>query len=247
MSACIGTPISWLRLERYHIGEISADEKKAIDEHVTACAACAASLARIVEDVAPLAPLRLREEKDAKGREEKDAEKSGKSEKSDPARVHFLRRALPIVGTLAAAAAILFVLGKNPGGGEPIVEGPRVKGDGTSFALVRDDEALIEEAGGSFHDGDRFKVTVTCAPGAHPHFDLVVWDADGASFPLHPANDLACGNRVALPGAFRVTGASRMTVCLLASDAGAIDRERVKREGLAAMPKDACKTLDPSP
>jgi anti-sigma factor RsiW len=57
-TGCIGTPISWLRLERYRLGEISADEKKDIADHVGACAACAASLARIEsDDAAPLAPL----------------------------------------------------------------------------------------------------------------------------------------------------------------------------------------------
>jgi hypothetical protein len=165
--------------------------------------------------------------------------------------VLFLRRAVPITGALAAAAAILLVLGKNPSGPDTTGgsgEGPRVKGGAgaPSFALVRDDEALIEEAGGSFHDGDRFKVLVTCPPDTHTRFDVVVWDAEGASFPLAAAGDVACGNRVALPGAFRVTGSSRMTVCLLASDAGAIDRERVRRNGLAAIPADVCKTLEPT-
>jgi hypothetical protein len=159
-----------------------------------------------------------------------------------------LRRAIPIVGALAAAAAVLLVLGKNPSAPDVPGEGPRVKGGGSapSFALVRDDEALIEEAGGSFHDGDRFKVLVTCPPDAHPRFDVVVWDAEGASFPIAAANEVACGNRIALPGAFRVTGSSRMTVCLIASDGGAIDRERVKRDGLAAMSAESCKTLDPA-
>ena len=46
---CIGEPVSWLRLERLHLGEISGPERARIEEHLAACRACAACLASIVE------------------------------------------------------------------------------------------------------------------------------------------------------------------------------------------------------
>jgi len=53
MSACIGTPISWPRLERHASGP--ADE--AVAEHVAACAVCRACLDEITRDVVALPVL----------------------------------------------------------------------------------------------------------------------------------------------------------------------------------------------
>ena len=57
MSArCTGTPVSWLRLERYHLGEIRGRERAVVAEHLAACPACAACLARIEQDDAVALP-----------------------------------------------------------------------------------------------------------------------------------------------------------------------------------------------
>ena len=125
-------------------------------------------------------------------------------------------------------------------------DGVRAKGDGVSFELVRDDEATFSEAGGSFRDGDRFKVVVTCPPHARTRVDVVVWDDGEPSFPLE-ASDVACGNRVPLPGAFRATGQRAMVVCLLASDTGPIDRGAVQRAGVSGSTNAGCKSLIPTP
>src|SRR4051794_31433232 len=39
-SRCIGTPISWLRLEQYLLGELPADVHRAVQQHLDDCAAC---------------------------------------------------------------------------------------------------------------------------------------------------------------------------------------------------------------
>ncbi|HEY6463790.1 MAG TPA: zf-HC2 domain-containing protein, partial [Polyangiaceae bacterium] len=53
---CTGEAVSWLRLERYHLGELAEHERRTIDAHLAGCPACASCLARIVEDDAVLLP-----------------------------------------------------------------------------------------------------------------------------------------------------------------------------------------------
>ncbi|MBM4321484.1 MAG: hypothetical protein FJ125_16460, partial [Deltaproteobacteria bacterium] len=60
MSAvCNGQPLSWLRLERYHLGELDAGERRDIGEHLALCPACRACLERITGDRRELPPLPL--------------------------------------------------------------------------------------------------------------------------------------------------------------------------------------------
>ncbi|HEY8041543.1 MAG TPA: hypothetical protein VIF15_17170 [Polyangiaceae bacterium] len=229
MSArCTGEPVSWLRLERHHLGEGDAGERARVAEHLAACPACAACLSRIeADDAVALPPRRLPERRASATRG---------------------RRAALAAGALALAAAVVLFVGRGwtPRGGGATGETPgasHVKGDGVAFSLVRDDAERIVEAGGSFHDGDRFKALVTCPPAMSATFDVVVYDEGGASFPLESARGLACGNDVALPGAFRLTGTSDETVCLVWSEDGEVNRGTLAagpdRVGTSAM----CKRL----
>jgi hypothetical protein len=205
---CTGEPISWLRLERYHLGEIGADERARIEQHLVKCTACKACLERIEgDDAVALPPLPA----------------------MPPRRV--VRMRLPmligaVVVTLAAAAAVVLAIsGSHPTDGERVaLQGGRVKGDGVAFSLVRDDGTRVDGEEGIYRDGDRFKAIVTCAPGAAGAFDVVVYDGSGASFPLDPSVGLACGNDVPLPGAFRLTGVGGETVCLVWNASGSVDR-----------------------
>ena len=121
-----------------------------------------------------------------------------------------------------------------------------MKGSSVAFTLVRDDDALVTEAGGTYRDGARFKALVTCPPGAKASFDVAVYEADGTvSFPLAQAVDLACCNSVPLPGAFRVTGRERMTVCLVWASGEGLDRDDLRRTSPDLLPDAICKTLDP--
>ncbi len=55
---CVGAPISWLRLEQHHAGDLGVSESAAIAAHRATCGACASCLARIVRDDAlPLPAL----------------------------------------------------------------------------------------------------------------------------------------------------------------------------------------------
>ncbi len=220
---CIDVPISWLRLERYHLGEVASDERGRIEEHLAACPACALCYARIEQDEAvALPPL--------------------------PAVVRpgGARRARVLAfggGAVALAAALALAIGGAWRGHDDARSrvGGRaaVKGDAIAFSLVREDDERIEGATGIFRGGDRFKALVTCPPSmTEVPFELVVYDEAGeASFPLSAAR-LACGNDVPLPGAFRLTGRGEVTVCVAWG---------IEREALAARRAEGdgvlCKRL----
>jgi len=238
---CVSEPVSWLALERYHLGELAAGEREAIARHVGGCAACAACLARIeADDALALPPLAL--------------PPITRSRRGRRARLRTARRLRETswvagVGALAAAAGLLLVLRR---GAAPVKvgsgleeRGGRVKGGDVAFALVRDDGHRFDDGDGVFRDGDRFKAVVTCPTSKRGWFDLVVFDAGGATFPLEAVPGVSCGNDVPLPGAFRLTGRSRESVCLVWSDDGAVDRTRVSRSDLAFASRASCKELDP--
>jgi hypothetical protein len=229
---CIGEPVSWLRLERFHLGELAEAERAVVAEHVAACAACAACAARVEADEAlELPPLQVKMVAAIRPRSSRAL------------------RLIASAGALAAAAVVLLVLGRTPRAPPSTVdrgERARPKGDGIAFVLVRDDGQRMVDAQGVFRSGDRFKALVTCAPSLSASFDLVVLDSGGASFPLAPAAGLACGNEVPLPGAFRLTatGGSE-TVCLVWGDAADLDREALSRTGIAGH-HALCKDLHPA-
>ena len=237
-AGCTGVPVSWLRLERFRLGELAEDERRSVAAHVLTCAACAACVARIDADGAlDLPPLEL-------GRP------PGLSLPARPAPRARHVRLFAAAGGLAVAAIALLAIGRSwrsadaPGG-----ELARVKGGGVDFVLVRDDGVRVSEGTAAFRDGDRFKAVVTCPPSMSASFDLVVFDAGGASFPIEPARHLTCGNEVPLPGAFRLTGTTSEEVCLVWSedaraDAG-VDRAALSLDAVSGSRRAMCKDLEP--
>ncbi len=116
-----------------------------------------------------------------------------------------------------------------------------------AFVLVRDDGQRMVDAQGVFRSGDRFKALITCPPSTTAIFDLVVFDASGASFPLAPARGLACGNEVPLPGAFRLTasGSGSEMVCIVWGNGDEVARSTLSRSRVASGPRSMCKELRP--
>lgn len=231
MSACIGEPLSWLLLERQALGELGADEARRVLDHLAACAACREVSDAIAKDAplltalpAVVRPIHAR-------------------------KLAWGRRATAATSVIALAAAVLLLVGRRPESATrtSAATSDRVKGSEVGFALVRDDDARIEDGGGIYRDGDRFKALVTCPPGMRASFDLVVYERGEASFPLEPATTLACGNAVPMPGAFRVTGRELLTVCLVWNE-DAVDRNmlRVAGHGLSERNK-RCLALDSAP
>jgi hypothetical protein len=229
---CTGEPISWLLLDRFHLGEIQGPERTRVEDHLAACPVCAACLAHVRDDDAhALPPLSLPKR----------------------TRRHVLTlfpvRVAAAIGVLAAGGALVLGLRGNGHRGEvehAWIGESRVKGDAVAFSLVRDDDERIAGATGVYRDGDRFKAVVTCPPGSRLAFDVAVYDVGGASFPIEPAGQLACGNDVPLPGAFRLTGDSGETVCVVWASGTPVDRG-----ALAVKPaRDdhvLCKELSPAP
>ncbi len=222
---CTSEPVSWLRLERHHRGELPVPEGLEIDGHLAACPACAACLATIRDDEAvPLPPLRLA----AAAR--RPVSRAG--------------RWAAAMGALAAVGAVVLALHTGPEDGGVVARSSRVyaKGGALSFSLVREDGQRIDGDAGGYRDGERFRALVTCAPGAATYFDVVVYDEGGAAFPLAPADAFACGNDVPLPGAFRLTGRGDEEVCLVWSESGAVDRAVVGL-GPGPLERRLCKRL----
>jgi len=228
MTACIGMPISWLRLERYQAGDIAGDERETIAKHLASCEACAECLRRIESDnrEPPALPAVHK--------------KSGV--------VVQLRRAAPWIGALAIAAAVLLLIRKPTTDPQPQVDMPpgvRIKGGDISFSLVNADDTVFE-GGAVYRDGDRFKVIMTCPPGMRGGFDVVVYEGNEAAFPLEAPRGIACGNGVAIPGAFRATGADKMTLCLVWDESGPVDREMLRHAAPDRLPHAVCKDLAPA-
>jgi hypothetical protein len=249
---CTGEPISWLRLERYHANELSPEARGTIGEHLASCPACAECLARIERDEAVVLP----------------ALPSAARERSEPAKRSAANKVVPLfspavkaaIGGLAVAAAVAVGIGRGawkppaPGQGE-IAEATRVrvKGGTVAFTLVRDDSERIEGAHGVYRDGDRFKVLVTCPPGYGASFDVAVLEAGAsqAAFPLGSPPSFACGNEAPLPGAMRLTGSARETVCVAWSEEGPVDRAIFASlgeggRGATDRTRSLCKELEPA-
>jgi hypothetical protein len=227
---CTGEPVSWLALERLSLGELPPDQRRAVEQHLAGCAACAACLAEINR------PLAL---------------------PSLPATTGGLRWFLSHLraawrgvnrtfmwGTAGAALLLVGFLYQRARPHFETADGRAlagVKGDGIVLSLVRERDGAIDNDATRFASGDRWKALVTCPSARVVFWDVVVIAEGKPSFPLAPAAPITCGNRVPLPGAFRLEGERPLVVCLfLAGDP--VDRARANTLTEAAA---ACVALQP--
>jgi len=213
-ASCTGTPVSWLRLETFAVAGDRGDP--AVAEHVATCGACAACLDQIRAETIVLPPLIAPER---------------------PSRWRWLRWVGPAMAA-AAAAIVVLVIVRRPGHPDDVAT---IKG-GREVVLdvVRERAGTIRTDVRTFAPGDRWKVVVTCAPGPFVWADVAVVDPHGVDYPLGPAQ-LSCGNRVAVPGAFAITGRDVNLVCARL-DPDVIPRRVVPHPG---DPGVACVTLTP--
>lgn len=190
--ACIGQPVSWLRLETFALAGMERGDA-AVREHVAACEACKQCLDEIQRDVVALPPLHV------------------------PAKRSWWRFALPALGAIAAAAVILFVLRPRDVTDDGVAH---IKGVGDVVVdVVRDRADTIRDDVRTFAPGDRFKVVVTCAPSHEVSLAVSIREqgADHADHPLAPVR-IVCGNRVVVPGAFALTGGKPHRLCVRVED-----------------------------
>jgi hypothetical protein len=215
---CIGEPISWPRLERFAASRADA----AIRVHVEQCPACRACLDEIERDVVALPPLAI-------------------PEKAAPRR-RWWTFAIPAGVALAAAAILLLVIrprGEERHGASDMTQ---IKGVGTvELDLVRERAGVIRTDVRTFAAGDRWKVVVSCAADKTAWVDAFVIEV-GANpdYPLDSA-EIVCGNGIALPGAFAITGDKVNTVCVSVST----DTPPMRGRAKPGDPGVACIALSP--
>ena len=192
MTACIGEPISWLRLESFALGA----PDPVIGSHVAACPACRHCLDHIRDDAVALPAL------------VPPAAAVGRAR-----RRWWVAPAGAAAGA-AAIAAIALIVVRDPGLQRPEPLGAvAVKGVGeVTLELVRERAGEIRYDASRYARGDRWKVVVTCPPSASAWVEVSVSDGATTDHPLAPAA-IMCGNRIVVPGAFAVTGIATNRVC----------------------------------
>lgn len=182
--SCIGTPISWLRLETYALDKRDA----AVAAHLAECPACSNCFATITDDMVAL-PALIATEK--------------------PKR-NWLWWLAPAMAATAAAIVLLVIVRREPKlpdhvttikGGRQVVLG-----------VVRERAGVIRRDVTAYATGDRWKLTLTCEPGPLVWVDVAVVDPRSVDHPLSPAQ-LSCGNEIVVPGAFEITGRDANVVC----------------------------------
>ncbi|MFO0728566.1 MAG: zf-HC2 domain-containing protein [Myxococcota bacterium] len=210
MSAHQGPPISWLRLEQYALGELPGGAQAEVAAHLATCGACRAVLERITTDQRALPPLSL------------PALAPGR------ARGHWRSGA-------AAAAVLLLTVGILSQRQRP-PEG--VKGAATVLTVVRSRDGSAEEAPQRYLATDRFKLLLTCTPPQDRFVTVSLREgsATARTILLTTPEPLTCGNRVALPGAFRLDSTVQVELCAHLSEA---------KPGGALGPPEACAVLLP--
>jgi|SoiMethySBSTD1v2_1073268.scaffolds.fasta_scaffold10989_6 hypothetical protein len=178
-------PPSWLKLEQHALGELSPEEAASVERGLDdpATRACRQLIDAKVR-LRPLAPATL---------------------------ASIAARAWWLAPLAAAAALVLFITFVPRDGSDP--KPPRTKGGDAAIALVREREGVLDERPSQFAAGDRFKVLLTCAPGSEGVWEIVVFQAGRAFFPLDAARVTACGNALPIDGAFGIDGAERAKVC----------------------------------
>lgn len=240
---CASEPISFLRLERYRLHELSAREERAVAEHLASCEACRTCFASIEDDV-ELPELHL----PAKPSEQLGEliELRGAAKRVRARR--FMAWTSSATGVLALAAAALLMLRPKPDpfGGEPRPARIGIKGGDVAIELVRQHRGALAADSAVFADGDAFKVLVTCPPPLTPHFDVVVYQAGQAYFPLAAGTLDSCGNRQALSGAFTLDGSDAAVVCVALDAQTKPSRDRLGRGPEALPDLSVCTRVAPA-
>jgi hypothetical protein len=261
--------LSWLTLERLAAGELSASERESLERALAADPESARIVERIRADERPLPSLPTRAPGQPAGRRASRA-----SWRERWAGILHSWRLPAMAGALLAAAVLLVWLARPDATHSIIADmpGPRLHiGDGTTkggdvaISLVRERAGAITHEPDSYQDGDRFKVLLTCPLGIPLFGDIVVYQEDGqlagqetgqagqagqeASFPFARRGEpLACGNRVALPGAFALSAGDAQAdayICLVFDSKAAPDRSALEHPQtmLSAGDRAVCATL----
>jgi hypothetical protein len=226
------TAISWLTLERYALGELPADEAAQVAAAVAESDDLRARLEAIQADARDLPPLDLT-------RPDSGLPLPPPVTSVEEAEVVPLvpRRRWGVwgAGLMAAAAALAVVfLPPQPESALPPAT-TTWKGGELSLVVDRSRDGSVEEDVDTFRDGDTLQLRLTCPPGERA-WSAVVFQGEETARPLPDDTSLQCGNAVRLPGAFTVTGAETVEVCV-AVDSTVDERPNADTEGVV------CRTV----
>lgn len=271
---CIGTPVSWLRLERLALGELAGDEASAIEAHLRECPACRACADECAEPVAlPALDMSAADSRSAEPALDDPARRAPDGAPAEPVLATVVRPArfqsrarwvLPVTLGLAAAAAVALVVLRPDTPREPERGITRVvpsdlpterigatdaalpRRSDLSLTLLRERDGSVVEDPSSFLLGDRFAVQLTCRPGLEGQQRVAVYQAGEWSLPLPADDTVDCGNRVRVPGAFRLTEATPADVCVLWGDAAEKAITAVGELGApGALTEATCHRIEP--
>lgn len=216
-------PISWLKLEQYHLGELSDDAAAAIEEHLSGCDACRSCMDRI-EAGRVLKPL------------------------PDVEPVSIWNRFRLPLRLAAAMALILLGLAIYPlfphQGDRTEAEGVAIRGGESTLTVLRERKGSVVENPATYRDGDRFSLRLTTS-ATTVMWDTVVISDKEVYFPMEAPLFLSFHNQFPLPGAFRLSDMAAVTICAFPSE-GMDDRERIRALGRQGLPEAAvCRTVRP--
>lgn len=209
--SCVGEPISWMRLERFVLGEASEAEARSIEEHLMRCAVCRACAdeARApvaLPDWSTIAPASMAP--------------AVSTPVVLPLRPRPWPRRLAIATTsLAIAAAAMLVLRPR----ESVVREPgvvRVRGGDVAMLVVREREGATTEDPSDFRTSDRFRIALSCPPGLEGPIRIVVEQGGERALASSTGERFRCGNRAFLEGAFRITDATDARICAIVAEPG---------------------------
>jgi hypothetical protein len=225
-------PLSWLTLERYALGELSADERAEVEARLAASESDRACLAEILADKSELPPLTGLPEEDAPSAQV--AAPASLAAARARQKAHWLPWSL---GLCAAAAALLLVLRKPSGeqASDPALLADHVKGTDVTLRLHSDRSGSDPSR---FSAGERFKLEVTCPPSLSDVLRLVIVQGSELFEPLPRSPSFRCGNLAAWPGAFALDGTEAADVCVYWGSS-----ERPSKEDLARA--GTCTRLSP--
>lgn len=215
-------PISWLTLERLHLGELPPEEAAHLRARIELDATLAARMAEIQRG-APLAPL----------------------PEPAPTRPPPLWWLWAPAALAAAAIALLAVWPSAPSTtADPI--GPGIKGGRAhSLSVVALRQGQLVDTEGVFNASDPLKVVITCTPPEIERVQVVVFQPDGVSLPHPEPREVQCGNTVAVPGAFTLSPEPARVCALLGDDH--VSEAALRAEGVEALPAQAaCVELTPA-
>jgi hypothetical protein len=232
-AVCVDQPISWLRLERYRLGELPEPERLAVEAHLAHCPACQDCYAETgpERELPPLPAL-----SEVAGARSPRATRVAHGRRWFEWWLGWRGAAL----AAAAGALLLWVQGapRTLDQARPRPAALSVKGGTLALQLVRQRGNAWSDRELGFRPGDRFKLLLTCPPGLGPAFAVVVYQDKRAYFPIALPETPAPGNLLPLPGAIALDGDTPATICVAWGGSDELAERRLAR-GSEMLPENA--------